>query len=109
MKTIREGEYLPITVRFQDAQWLPKTPNPIHYRIDCNTTGQVILDWTDLDPSLVATDGTIVVTVTSGQNAIISSDNPMERKELTVEANYGLPNQFVDSYQWNVKNIQGIT
>lgn len=101
---INERSRLPVTVKFADGDWLGIVPDTVRYRLDCKSTGRTILDWTDVTPA-----NPIVITVTADQNAIVSDDNKFERKVLAVEANYGTGNQYTDSYEWKVKNLQGFT
>lgn len=104
MKTINERSRLPIKVSFADALWAVQTPTNIRYRIDDLTGKQCIVGWTDVSPA-----PSVQIIVTPDQNAIIDCSNRLERKELTVEANYGLDTQYTDTYDWQVRNIRGIS
>lgn len=104
MKPVNERSRLQITMQFQDAAWALQVPTNIRYRIDDLTNCQVIQDWIDVTPA-----SSVTVIVTPTQNAIIASCNRTERKELTVEANYGLDTQFTDTFDWQVRNIKGIS
>lgn len=101
---INERSRLPITIRFLDGNFVLCPPQIAKYRIDCQTTGQVILDWTT-----VPYGATVIVTVTPSQNAIIDDHNRFETKVMAVEANCELESQYVDSFTWKVKNLQGFT
>lgn len=101
---INERSRLPITIKFADGSWIPTAPNTARYRIDCQTTNTVILDWTVLTPA-----ASVAVTVTSGQNSIVDDSNRYEKKVMAVEANYDMDSQYTDSFVWTVKNLQGFT
>lgn len=81
------------------------TPGAARYRIDCLSTGQVIVDWTDFTPA----SAEYTVVVTPDQNRIIRSGNRSERRQLAVEANPGTDYQFTDTYDWLVVNKRGIS
>lgn len=101
---INERSRLPVTIQFADGNWVVTAPNSARYRIDCETTGQVIQDWLDLPAG-----ARVVATVTATQNAIIDDHNRFETKVMAVEANYSLETQYTDSFKWKVKNLQGFT
>lgn len=109
LKTINERSALTVQVTFQDTNWKPVQPTPIRYRIDDLTNNTTIIDWTDLDPTLVSATGVIPVAVTADQNAIVNTSNSLERRELTVEAAYSTSLQFVDTFDWQVRNIKGVS
>jgi len=104
MKQVSERSRLRVAIKFSDYAWANVVPDTVRYRIDCQTTGQQILDWTDASPAAVLT-----VTVTPDQNAIINDANRYEDKVMAVECNVGTDTQFIDNYTWRVKNLQGYT
>jgi hypothetical protein len=102
-KRVVEGSSFPITASFFDENFAPVTPASVRYRIDCVSTGTELLGWTEAP---VAT--TLVVSAASTHNRIISTRNLLETKAITVECEFGTPNQFSDEYRWSVRNIPGI-
>ncbi len=78
------------------------TPDSMRYRIDCLTTGRTIRDWTDVTPS-----AEMSITVEPADNAIQSDRNAREQRQLTLVANNGQSNQFVDPdpIRWWVVNV----
>jgi hypothetical protein len=102
---VKEKSQLVIGATFRDrATAANVTPTNISYRLDCLTTGTQILDWT-----IVSTDDEITITVTAEQNKIQGDCNRLERKQLTVASDYALTTQFVESIEWDVENLRGIT
>jgi hypothetical protein len=104
MLTVTERSRLPLTFKLFDGDTLPATPATLRYRIDCETTGKTLQDWTTLTPASV-----VSLVVPSSINAIQSRANPYELKTFTVEANTGTDNAFNDAYSWRVKNLFGVT
>lgn len=102
---IKEKSQLVIGATFRDrATAANVTPTNIKYRLDCLTTGAVILDWTT-----VSSDDEIAITVTPTQNQMQSQCNVRERKQLTVAADYGLSTQYLESIEYDVQNLRGIS
>lgn len=103
--TWKERSQIVVGARFRDRATADEvTPTNVQYRLDCLTTGQSILDWTSVTPG-----ETVSITVTPTQNAIVSDCNAHERKQLTVAADYGLTTQFVESIDWEITNLQGLS
>jgi hypothetical protein len=101
----KEKSQIVVGARFRDRATADEvTPTNVQYRLDCLTTGAQILDWTS-----VVTGETVSITVTPTQNAIQHSGNRNERKQLTVAADYGLSTQFVESIDWEITNLQGLS
>jgi len=102
--TLNEASRCWVKVKFFDKNAAPQTPSSVRYRIDCETTGQTVLDWTAF-----GTDTVIEIFVDAPLNAIINSRNPIERKVMTVQANADTPDEvFNETQQWDVINLQGI-
>lgn len=85
---IKEGDGHTVTVAWKDGFGAPATPTTARYRVDCLTTGQTPLDWQD-----IAATPTVDIDIPGTANAIISAANEQEVKQITVQANYGQPNQ----------------
>lgn len=97
---VGEGSRLIITARFRDrATSAAVTPTNGYYRLDCLTTNTEIVDWT----AGTATTS-MAVTLTPTHNSLQSEFNKVERKRLTVAADYGLSTQFVDHVDYDVVN-----
>jgi hypothetical protein len=92
-----------LDIIFEDEAGQIVAPQSARYRIDCETTRQPVLDWLPVEPIA----GAVSVAVTADQNAILNDANLYEMRLLTVQANHGTPNQFVDRYRYLVKNVYG--
>jgi len=102
--TLNEGSRSQVTARFYDNADNPQLPNTVDYRLDCETTGQVILDWTAVPPAAV-----VSILVTADLNAIINPNNPVERKVLTVMANrLDITAAFNEVQKWDLIRLQGL-
>jgi hypothetical protein len=100
---VKEASSFNATVYFRDAG-AASIPTNIRYRLDCLTTGYVISDWTVVSPA-----SSVSIAVTATQNAIRSSCNRREQKQITVAANYGLSTQINETAVYEVQNLQGIS
>ena len=101
---VNESSWAQVTVSFFDENGNAFTPTTVDYRIDCLTTGQAIQPWTTAGvPSAVMT-----IAITASQNAIINEGNSTEEKVLKVRANYGMPTQFMSSFEYQVENLPGL-
>lgn len=102
---LNESSVCWIKAKFFTRFDLAQIPSAVQYRLDCETTGQVILDWTT-----VTTAAALEVEVTAVQNVIINDRNLVERKVMTVMANSdSTTERFNDQIKWDVLNQQGQT
>lgn len=96
----KENSQVSVTARFL-ADAAAVTPTNVHYRLDCLTTGTKLADWTSATPG-----ETVDITITPTQNAMQSDCNVLERKQLTVAADYGLSTEFRESWVYEIENIK---
>jgi hypothetical protein len=75
------------------------SPQTLRYRIDCDSTGEVVQDWTDLIP---ATSGNIVIPARA--NRMMNQANPFEDRMVTVEANAATDDAVSDVWTYRVRN-----
>ena len=101
---VNEGQSFTATFRFFDSSFVPSSPTTLRYRIDCLTSKQTVLDWTTLTPA-----ATVNIAVSPDDNEIKNSANRRERKQLVVQTNYGTATQGVETKEWDVLNLQGVT
>lgn len=102
--TLNEGSRCFVKAKFFDRAQMPQIPTSLDYRIDCETTGQAILDWTALTPAAA-----VEITVNATLNVIIFRNNPVERKVVTVRANADPPESaFTDVQRYDLINLQGV-
>lgn len=104
LKEYNEGQSFTATFKFFDSGYVPSSPTTARYRVDCLTTGNEIRGWTTVTPAQ-----TLNISVSPEDNRIVSSANPFERRQLVVQSNYGTSTQSVQTSDWLVKNLQGVT
>lgn len=100
MRVVNERTTAYLTVAFFDKTGAAAVPASATYRIDCLTTGTVILDDTALTPA-----ASIEITITPTQNRIITAANAQETRRVTVKATYAGSEQDNREYDYQVKNL----
>ena len=102
---VKESSQHVLSVTFRDrATAANVTPTNIRYRIDDLNSGQAVLDWTS-----VSADDEITITITPTQNALRDQSRVCEVREVVVAADYGLATQYIDSVQYTLENLRGVT
>lgn len=102
--TLNEGSRCFVKAKFFDRANIPQIPTSVQYRIDCETTGKNLLDWTFVTPDTV-----IEITVDATSNAIVNRRNPIERKVLTVKANADPPTSaFTEVQEWDLIALEAL-
>ena len=99
-----EGQSFTANFKFFDSSYVPSSPTTLRYRIDCLTTKTQVKDWTTLTPGL-----NVDISVSPDDNDIQNSNNRRERKQMVVQTNYGTSTQGVETKEWDVLNLQGVT
>ena len=99
-----EGQSFTANFKFFDSAWVASSPTTIRYRIDCLTSGSVVKDWTT-----VTAAQSVDIAVSSADNAVQNSNNRIERKQMVVQSNYGTPTQGVQTKDWDIVNLQGVS
>lgn len=103
--TLNEGSRCFVKAKFFDQAGTAQIPSSLDYRVDCETTGQTILDWTPATPAAV-----VEIQIDATLNTILNTRNPIERKVVTVRANADPPEDaFVDVQEYDLINLQAIT
>lgn len=77
----------------------PSAPAGLEFRVDCLTTNAQVQDWTTIT---AGESGSIALASTC--NAILSPDNQIEVKQITVMADRGQTFQCSAQAQWKVYN-----
>ena len=104
-RRINERSILAVTARFRNlASAADVTPTNVKYRLDDLGTGWPITDWTTVTPGTTAT-----ITLSAAENAIRNCTRDTERKQLVVASDYGLSTQFLAVFEYDVRNLQGVT
>jgi hypothetical protein len=100
--TAPEDSSFTIAVKFWDDSaepWTASAPTTVHYRIDCLTTGTVLVDWTSVSPS-----ASVSLTVSVAANAINQEANWREKRQVTVKADDALSTQYLGTHCYYVEN-----
>ena len=101
---IEELDHHRIRITLKNSDGDAVTPNAVQYKVDCETTQTMVLDWTAL-----AASSTVDVIIPSALNAIINDANPYETKRVTVIANYGTTERLSKRYLYDVWNNSAYT
>ena len=103
--TLNERSRCWTKAKFYDHNGASQTPIAIRYRLDCQTSGKALVDWTN-----VAIANTVEILIEAALNAIQNNGNPVERKCLTIQTvdDDGLPTA-TNVQLWDVVNLTGIT
>lgn len=99
-----EGQSFTATFKFFDSSYVPSSPTTLRYRIDCLTSRALVKDWTILTPA-----ATVNIAVSPDDNEIQNTNNRRERKQMVVQTNYGTATQGVETKEWDVINLQGVS
>ena len=79
--TINEDCNRELTVNFLNAAGVAETPSSVYYRVDCETTGRQVRDWTEFADTLASS---IVIELTGIDVAILDAGNETETKKVQV-------------------------
>lgn len=102
--TLNDGSRCFVKAKFFDETGMPQIPTSLQYRVDCETTGQLILDWTFVTPAAV-----VEVQIDATLNRIINRSNTLERKVVTFMANADPPESaFTEVQEYDLINLQAI-
>jgi len=80
------------------------TPTTVHYRVDDLTTGKELIDWTSVTPA-----SNVTIAITSTFNDIQDDTSHRETKQLTIRADGGTDTEHLETIEWMVTNLLGIT
>jgi hypothetical protein len=99
---VREGSVCTIRARFFDDQAIPTAPTTVRYRLRDVTNNRTIVDWTDLTPDLY-----VEVEISPDSNAIYNDRCTYQENAFVMQADPGLPTQWVDEVRYQVQNLKG--
>jgi hypothetical protein len=102
LSVVNEDSARTVNVRRVGSDGSVVAPTTLKYRLDCRSTGTVLVDWTSVTPA-----ATTQILVTADQNRIINDCNEAEAKVLTAMADEGLSTQDSQEYGWQVVNLYG--
>lgn len=113
MLTLNERSGVEFDARFFATGDSPTVPTSAHWRLDCETTGTAVVDWTAVTPVVEMDDlGNIAscyvrIEIAGASNAILDAANRRETKSLLVVADKDLPREYSTLYQYSVRNLRG--
>lgn len=103
-RTVNEQSTMLIFTKYRDRSTAALVvPTTVAYRVDDLSTGIKLVDFTNVTPATG-----IFITITSAANKIQNDFLGYETKQLTVKTDAGLSTQFIETFTWDVKNIQGL-
>jgi hypothetical protein len=103
IRSYKEGNSVTVTARFTNSAGSAITPTSARYRVDCETTNEMIQDWQPLTPA-----SSVSIAIAGALNRIIDQHHDYERKVVTVEANWDTPQVFTDAVKYDILNLQAI-
>jgi hypothetical protein len=98
---IREASSLAAALKFLTAN-VATAPTNARYRVDDPDSGCEKVAWTAISPAATAN---VVIPASANE---CNSCQPMERRELIVQADYGLSGQYTGSYVYEIENLGAI-
>jgi hypothetical protein len=103
--TLNEGSRCFVKAKFFDNQERPQIPTSLSYKVQCETTGTLLQDWTSVTP------GTQVeVQIDATLNSIVNRRNPIERKVVTFLANADPPQSaFTEDQFYDLISLQAFS
>lgn len=104
VRKCKEGHSFTHTFSFYNSSWVLTAPSNARYRVDCLTTGTQIRDWTT-----IAAASQITVSLTDDDNEIQDQRNQFETRQLTIQGDYSTDSQTVQTHDWDVENVLGIS
>lgn len=97
---IKEASTIIVVARFRDrATAADVIPTNVKYRLDCLTTGAELVDWTTVTPA-----ASVTISIPASENEMQYADSRIERKQLTVAADFALSTQFIETLDYEVRN-----
>jgi hypothetical protein len=97
---VNEGDSFPVNLAFVDLEGeTTEAPDTVDFRVDCLTTGHIMVDWTTAAPG-----DTSSIQIDSAANALQVRSNRTERRQLTVRANRDATTQVSGQVRWTVRN-----
>lgn len=97
----RSTSYL--SVSLLDKAGAAAVPASVRYRVDCQTTGQMVRDWTNLAPAAA-----LEIVLTSADNAMVNAVNRSELRRVTVSAVYGVDDEVHNTWEYQVRNLDHV-
>jgi len=100
--TLNEGSRCFVKAKFFDRKGMPQIPTSLSFKVQCETTGTVLQDWTSVTPDTV-----VEVQINATLNSIVSRRNTIERRTVTFLCNADPPeNAFTEIQQFDLIGLQ---
>jgi hypothetical protein len=112
---VLERAGLEVESHFLASTRRPALPTTVHWRLDCQTSGTVVQDWTELTPESETDaagnyrDVWVEFSIPGSLNDIVRDRNKREQKILWIVANKDLDNEFSETQAYWVINRSGRT
>lgn len=102
IKRVNEGSHSLLHLVFRDPEQELAVPTTIEYRVDCETNGQTIRDWTNF-PSIASE---IDIVLTPEDNDSYVEHQSVERHVVTVRIMYGASRYLTGTFLYEVANLR---
>ena len=93
------------TVRPLNESGTAFTPTNARYRLDDVTTGNNVIDWTEIGTP--STEMEIIIPASS--HTILDTNREHEEKILTVQTDFGTDNQHVEEFIYELRNLSFVS
>lgn len=103
---VNESSTLTVQARFYNQSNEPTAPATARYLIRDVSNDRVVRDWTSIAPA-----ASVEIQIAASDNDIYEHtprQRRFERRVLTVQANAGEITQYVDEFEYWVRNLAGI-
>jgi hypothetical protein len=111
-RVINERSGMEVTAHFLGSEGTPAIPTTVHWRLDNETTGAVVQDWTAVTTTTTATDALVATDcyaeiVIAGSLHSCASGRRMEQYTLLVCADKDLTGELSETFSYQVRNLRG--
>lgn len=106
MLTIKEGSRQKFRFVFEDENRAVFIPSTVRYRVDDVTEGTPVevVAWTAVTPS-----DAMDITLPATANVILNDSHPYEDRILSVQSDWGTPDQLTRDEPFRIQNLPGFT
>lgn len=102
--TVKEKSTCWISVSFYDRDGVLAVPTSVTVSVRDQATGTVLSAAASVTPA-----STIELTMTPTINTLQYQGNVYETRVVTVQSNYGAADEANDEYEYQVKNLKGVS
>jgi hypothetical protein len=105
VQSVNEKSTCRITVTFTDEDGVLAAPSAISYSVRDQATNTILV----ADTSITPPSSTIEVTLSSAVNTLIYQGNLYETRVVTIQSTYGAGGVANAEYEYQVKNLRGVS